>query len=335
MDKGLISFSILKRILIHTFINMGLLSCGGAVNLGGTQINFKKQILQEYNIELLRDEPYIFQARGENGNYFYQKLRRWDIIFTGGLYHAEDHSITLHKLIPGNFLHTFLYLGKDGDGNGYVIELNQYENNENLSDTMSVDLTGSLKIDAGIMIHSIGKDDNISKVKDAYTINFGNKEIYMAKRLNKRFLKKINKNKDAIFGRIKNDLKNNYPYQIPINFDLTKIYIIDDGFKNGSSCTEYIYLLFEKYAKVCLNDIFTSTDEFLNYFKNDPEGKKAYIPAKKNFLTHKDIYLSEFTENGFTFNYKKPYKGFCNPSMKNRGIATPSKLYHSKYLLDI
>ncbi len=336
MNNHLINFNLLKKMLIYTFIAIGLLSCGDTATSENTQIDFKKQILQEYNLELLKDEPYIFQAKDENGSYFYQELKRWDIIFTGELYHAENHSITLHRLIPGDFLHSLLYIGKDGDGNGYVIELNQYENNEDLLDAISVNLiTGSFKMDAGIKIHSIGKDDNISKIKDTDTMSFKSKEIYMAKRLNERFLKKIDKNKDAIFSRIKSDLKNSYPYQIPINFNLTSIYIIDDGFKNGSSCTEYIYLLFEEYAKVCLNDIFTSADEFLDYFENDPEGKKTYIPAEKNFLTHKDIYFSEFIENGFTLNYKKPYQGFCNPSMENRGIVTPSKLYHSEYLLDI
>ena len=91
------------------------------------QMTFSVQPLSDIQIEDLMDEIYLFPACWpETDSIVALPLKRWDFIFLGDQKDdpstPQDESVT-DRLIPGSFNHALVYLGRDGRGTPYGMEM--------------------------------------------------------------------------------------------------------------------------------------------------------------------------------------------------------------------
>jgi len=290
-------------------------------------------ILHDYKVELLKNETYYFPANTPNDEKMgIQPLQQFDFIIVGHDIDPTGNKQNSTDLIPGTYTHMLMYLGKDSDGLAYGVEMNV-----NIDAKLEIDEDGSIQMDGQLFIYCLGSDFNKKCPTDNYIWGLETYDYLWAKRLKPQLHDKLEAHKESVLSRIKQDLQNHFPFQLPLKVDLdNKIFqLINDGRKNGTDCTAYMVLLLEESASVCMDNIHITADEMKEYYINDPRGKKVYIPAKDNPYGI-DIYASDlFTTFGFTLENNPPRETKCPDGRKVIGIPTPQKVFQSPSLTEI
>jgi len=321
------------KIFITIFLSLlVLIGCGSSER----EVSLSDQILKEYKLELLRDDIYYFPSKQEEGSIVYQSLKKWDLIFASkNLSDENSADFDYDRLIPGKFTHVLMYMGKDDEGMAYAVEMALDDNS-----SLRIELQG-IKIDGRIYLHALGWDYHIlQKDELAQGYDYSKYAYYEAKSLKPNIMSILKENEAQLIESIKEDLSDSFIYQSPIffNFDIAEtkeVFISDDGFTNGSHCAEYITLLFEKVANVCLEDIYISAEEIEDYFIYDPIGSLAKLPAKYNFLSEGELYFYELFSQGFEIKYVQPRESICNLNQDYHGMVTPDRLFNSASLESI
>ncbi len=286
------------------------------------------------NSSILKDEFYYFSAKKPDSLHVeYQPLKRFDLIFVG---HSLDINSTkynklqnLSALIPGTYTHVLAYIGKDSNGFAYAVEMNADKEQSFTIDNEGVKLGGKL------YFYCLGSDFGKKNCPNDNYIHGMKSYDYMWAKRPKFDLKKYEK---ELLVTIQNDLKEEHPFQIPLDLSLktqdTKLVtIVDDGRKNGSSCAEYFVSLFEEVADVCLNDVRIDAKTLKNYYINDEIGKRAVVPVKYSVFFKRTIYLKEtFDKLGYDIQDNKPRDTKCKQKV---GIVTPDLLFRSGSMRDI
>jgi hypothetical protein len=292
-------------------------------------------------IKNLQDTVYHLPAKkNKQAPVIYQSLRRFDLIFVG--YDIERlkkekkwELINMLYLIPGHFTHVLVYLGKDHRGNAYAVEVN---GNENVNLTLTLE---GLKADAKLRILCLGKDHTMTGCRDkGGKHGLKSYDYRWAKRLRPKLRKQLLRHEKRLIQAIRDDLRSDFAFQIPLNIRLDTLQkkvipLVNDGRKNGADCVDYFISLFEEEAHVCMHNTYMCADEIMRYFTQDPQGRKATIPEKYNFVTHKTIRIHDFIkQQGFQFQDSPSRRTVCKDRRIVHGAATPDRLSHSRDLID-
>ena len=337
-----------SKILFSLIVAVGLLSgCGGGSSAGSNTSPTEtptqppgpedkvtqNDILQDYKVELLKDETYYFPANTRHDKKIaIQPLKQFDMIFVG--YeddNSDDSNQFISKLIPGTYIHILMYLGKDSDGYAYGIEMNteddakvKFENNE-------------LSIKGEVYIYCLGSDYNKECPVAPGSHNINRYDYMWAKQFDPQLKERLVAHKESILETIKSDLQNKFPYQIPLSIDsFNKILLlINDSRLKGTDCASYISSLFEEKAGVCMDDIQLKAEALTDYYINDPKGQEVYLPAADNPYGI-DVYISDLlTTYGFKIENNTPRKTSCPDKRQVVGIPTPQKIFESPSLSPI
>ncbi len=284
----------------------------------------------EISLEILTFEPYLMIYKDENINLGEKLIYPFDMVFLGVVEDdkaTEDNETTYSKLIPGHYSHSLMYFGRDERGIPYAVEMTtSFEGKKydlhyvRLLDRVD-DIFDTENLDLSIITKKLSKYSNTD-----------------AKRFKEKYLGKIIKTKDKLFGRIERDIEQYYPYQLEFFWSgsLTdfSVYLIDDGLENGASCSDYWTNLLEDYANVCIKGVRADSYEITDYFLNDPKGIKAEIPEKFNPFPIK-LYIKDLIPMGYYLVNPEPHVFKCDNS-RETGIVLPYKLHDAtEYFEDI
>lgn len=274
----------------------------------------------------LRDQTYYFPANyASNDKTIFLPLQRWDLIFTGDHINKTDDTMdreNINYVIPGPFNHLMVYMGKDAKGLAYAIELN----------------IASLEEGGGLSLICLGSDFGIFRHPDTQHIH--NKRM-MRNRWAMRFIEaaynQLRTHEDLLFSRLQNDLAISFPYQFEIQHSGQLwdryIYLIDDGFEGGASCSDYWTTLFEVYAGLCIKNVRMSVQEMVEYIRNSPEGRLAYVPPEVSpFST--PVLVSQLLDMGFQIVPDGPHIDSCDGT-EETGLVLPSLIMQSDQLEEI
>jgi Zinc dependent phospholipase C len=286
-------------------------------------IEIKINPLEKINLNEINNEIYLFPALDKNsGNIITLPLQRWDIIFMGEL-NESDYNV----LIPGDYDHIQIYLGRNKYGIAYAVEMT-YSNESKIVDFRLVRLPE--------FYTTIAESDNLA-------LSIVTKPLWQyknrwAKRLIPAELNKILNNEKLLLHSIESDWLNNFNYQLEYDWsgDLSdkNIYLIDDGKLNGTSCTDYWLTLFENISGVCIHNARINAKELESYYLNDPLVSQSSIPDALNpfpfSVTAKDLL------NLFNFKLIDPPAHIfsCNGEIEI-GVPIPSRLINSPQLQNI
>lgn len=189
-------------------------------------------ILDGTDLYQLHDQIYYFPANySPDDPTVILPLRKWNVIFTGDHINPPDSDSDLenvNNLIPGPFNHMMIYMGKDDRGLAYAIELNM----------------SSLEQGGHLSLICLGSDFGI--LRHPYTSRIHNRTMMThrwAMRLVDEAHERLLMNEQALLEQLYNDMLQQFPYQIIIehsgNFLDRNIYLVDDGFVGGASCSDY------------------------------------------------------------------------------------------------
>lgn len=292
-----------------------------------------------YLIDRLSSEPYYFPAKKPGGIVEYQTLERFDLIFVGydsSLNDKIEDAKALSQGIPGVYSHMLSYLGKDSDGFAYALEMNADKDK-----SLTISRKG-LSVGGRLYVYCLGKDFN-SKLcpEDRYIYGIESYDFMWAKRLKPELRSQILLKEDSILARIKQDLLESHPFQLPFQITLETpaiktVSIINDGFENGSDCTSYYVSLFEAVAGVCLDEIHMRAKDLEFYYLNDSIGQQAVIPKRYNPFFEEDVSIKHLLgESGYSIVDNEPRKTQCLDRRTFQGLSTPELVFNSPSLVDI
>ena len=305
----------------------------------------KKLILYDHSsLSLIdfQDEIYFFPAKKTtNSPLIYQKLKQFDMIFTGYDVNASLKKFNWYQniaaLIPGYYTHTLMYIGKDINKFAYAVEMNQDKNR-----TFSIDFEG-MHIGGGLHLICLGSDYGkcpCPNVKDSFT--FKGYDYYWARRLKPKYNNKLTLHKNQFLSTVEKDLHAQYPFRVPFDFSMMTpinkiVHLIDDGHRNGSDCVSYFVSLFEHTTRICFDNIRINAKELQRYYLYDPLGQRAMLPSKYNPTTDKDIPVKEILEDMGILFVDNPSRSVpCDDGIKTIvGIPTPDMLFNSSYLQNV
>ena len=283
-------------------------------------------ILEGIDLYHLQDKIYYFPAnRSPSEGTFFLPLQRWDLIFTGDHINQPTDSMdreNINHLIPGTFNHLMVYMGKDENGLAYALELN----------ILSLEQGGVLSLVC------LGSDFGILRHPDTSDIQDRSK---MTHRWAMRFIDSAHGqlvlNEDLLFEKLHDDLLMGFPYQLEIEHSGSlldhNIYLVDDGFEGGASCSDYWTTLFELYADLCMKNVRMGVDEMVDYFHNDPQGRLTYVPPEISPFPGK-IFLWQILDLGFKVVIDNPHLHTCD-GMEETGLVLPSLIMDSDLLEEI
>lgn len=285
-----------------------------------------------FNIRLdsLKDEPYLLSARHPvDDSLRVISVQKWDVLFFGnspfdtGL---SESNLFGSVIIPGDFSHIAIYLGRDEQGRACAMELtiNLLKNNP-----YSMALIYLPEDNSSV----IPTSSNIlpAMPKDIFSYHFR-----WAKRFLPAELAKIKSAEKNLLDQIQQDWENRFPYQL--EFDLASAFfnrqfrLVDDGRQNGASCTDYWLALFEETAGVCIKGSRINASELKAQYLNSPEGSvQIYLDfgfIRLNFSP------KELLKSGFTIVDPPPHVFQCDKTSET-GLPIPDMLFQSPQLEEI
>ena len=274
----------------------------------------------------LKDQVYYFPANYSiDDKTVFLPLRRWDLIFTGDHINQPNDTIdreNINNLIPGPFNHLMVYMGKDTSGLAYALELN----------ILSLEQGGTLSLIC------LGSDFGILRHPDTSYIHDKNR---MTNRWARRFVDsaygQILMNEDLLLEKLHNDLIMGFPYQLEVQYSGNlldrNIYLIDDGFEGGSSCSDYWTTLFELYADLCIKNARMGVEEIVDYFRNDPQGSLTYVPPEISPFQG-TVSIRQILSLGFNVVINNSHVYSCD-NTEETGIVLPFLIMQSDMLEEI
>ena len=321
--------NLLSTKMTSAFVLVILLciqGCSGDSTEVANPVYTPEDIIKHSRLELLSDEPYLFPAISPDITVeTFQKLRKWDFIFVGGLGNTyEDRGIT-SSLIPGDYDHVLVYLGKDSSGNAYAAELNV--------DSLQIVFT-SLNVEGGIRLYCLGTD--YGKYVHPTGVHLFRKNYYRirwAKTFKEPFRINLRLYDLKLTSQVTEDLQAKFPYQLEFNKSFSamilnkKLELIDDGRLNGAGCADYWTSLFEESARICIKGSRLKAAEMMAYFMYDPEGMSAIIPSALNPFGAGDVLVRDLlVTQGITVVDSPAHQFSCDGSSE-QGLVTPTKLF--------
>ncbi len=332
---------IKSKILLFTFTIVVLFSAYNFNSDNDINKFTGNNIFKTFSIEKLKNEIYYFPAKKfKNSAITYQPIKRFDLIFVGHDVNISAQYLNRFQnasaLVPGRYTHVLTYIGKDNDGYAYAIEMNADENQ-----TFFMNIDG-LQIGGKLYLYCLGKDfgDNLCPYNN-YSYGMKIYDYKWAKRLRPGLKKQLLKYEDKLISKIKEDLRNGYPFQIPLDYTMEtylskRVPLVEDGHQNGADCVSYFVSLFEEVAKVCPRDIRINASSLTSYYLNDPIGKKAKVPAKYDPKYNEDIYLTKILrDRGYILLDNKPRQTLCSDNKVVIGVPTPDLLFNSPDMIKI
>ena len=324
------------RKLLYSFHILLLAGLFCAITGCEEDSTLQDRILAESAIDELSDKVYLFPANNEsNSPAVYLPIRKWDLLFFGDVQPGEtvpDPEIS-NLFIPGRYNHMMAYVGKDADGYAYAAELN-------ISNIRLVN--DSIATDGHISLLCIGTDyDSDTHPSGRYTNDRNHYRIRSAKAFIPSIHEQLMLHDDEMVQRLMADLRAQYPYQLQLAVSLTAVLagkrdlqLVDDGFAGGSSCAEYWVELFETYAKVCIKNSRMDAADLLAYFRNSPEGRAAYLPARYNPLGTGNVPIGQMIANGVFIIHNPPPHIYACDGTKETGIVIGDPVMRSPLLVD-
>ena len=294
-------------------------------------VDFKIESPEGLTLTKLRDEIYLFPGRLPGSNTVVAlPLKRWDFVFLGDLPHSpptspEDESWT-DTLIPGEFNHTMVYLGRDEEGNPWGME-------------MTTQLASDV---ADLRMVRFPEFDQVHPDVVKMNLSVGPKNIWRyrvrwAKRLNDSSLTRLKSREYDLLRRLREDWAAGFPYQLEFNWSGsvldTDIFLVDDGRTGGASCTDYWLSFYEQYAGVCIHGTRMTASEFAEYFRNDPIGMTATVLPEFNPFPFA-ITMGQAMDMGFR-PLDPPAHVFPCDGSRETGLPLPQRLLESPQLKDI
>lgn len=289
---------------------------------------FEVNNVQDIHLNELNDELYLFPASHPGNNKITTiPLQRWDIIFVGDLKASAYNEDNVNVLIPGDYDHILIYLGRDQSGIPYAVEMTYSLENEivnlrllHLPEFYTV-LPGSDSMPIPIITKPIWEYNN-----------------RWAKRLVPSELEKVLKNEKELLHKIETHWRNKFEYHLEYSwsgdFNDKQIYLVDDGLNNGASCTDYWLTLFENIAGVCIHHARINAHDLTDYYLNDPVVSQSPIPESLNPFS----FMITSSELINTLNFKlvdPPAHIFSCDTTAETGVAIPSRLINSPQLEEI
>lgn len=291
------------------------------------EVYFHTEPLPDNLLAEINDEPYLFPASlPDSSAVVGLSLHRWDFIFLGEKIDdpaTEGDESLLNLLIPGNFRHVLLYLGRDSLGRPSGLDLDDRK-------------SPCLRVVRFPEIEPLYP----SGTRLSLPVNIENIQVYrnrQAKRLKKEELEQLQAAGDQVLEQIIHDLQTDIPYQMVFSWsgDFTdrEIFLVDDGLANGANCTDYPLSLLEENAGVCLHGSRMTADEVEAYFRFDPAGVQADIPDDWNPFPF-SVTVADILEMGYFLEDPPPHIFPCDNS-EETGVPLPAKLINSPQLIDI
>lgn len=147
-------------------------------------------------------------------------------------------------------------------------------------------------------------------------------------------------------ARVQQDMREGFPYQLEFDAQIAielveggftleaQLVLVDDGLENGAGCSDYWVNLLEEYAGVCFKGARMPADEILEYYRSDPEGQAAYIPADLNPLGDGPLAMSAALAMGIELTNDAPHRFSCDGTEES-GLVVPVRVIASDLLADI
>lgn len=295
-------------------------------NIVSHQFDVKK--LQNIRLNELNNELYLFPAIAPDSEQITTiPLQRWDFIFLGEVTTSAYEESSVNEFIPGQYDHIMVYLGRDDRGTPYAMEM-----------------TYSLE-NAIVELHLLRLPEFLKAMPGSDTLSLPvvTKPIWKyknrwAKRLVLTELEKIVKNEKALLHQIETHWRNRFPYQLEFlwsgDFNDKQVKLVDDGYLNGASCTDYWLILFETTAGVCIHDARIDAHDLTDYYTNDPIVAQSPIPDALNPFSF-EITSSDLI-NTFKFELiDPPAHTFSCDATTETGVAIPGRLINSPQFKEI
>lgn len=325
----------LLEILLLLFVIPVFAGCGNDGHRETVKSTSPDELIKGARLDLLKDQTYYLPANDEEEHQtVYLALRKWDIIFVGsmkpGLSVGGD-PVMLSKLIPGKYDHILVYVGKDGEGFAYAVEMNT---DEIYLDGQKPVVVGGLRFlclgkDFGREPHPSGEhvlDRNRYGVRWARTFTSEN-EV------------KLRGSDAVLVSKVREDMMKGFPYELEFKLSPSPlvdrtILLVDDGLFEGAGCADYWTSLLETYAGICMKGSRMSADEITDYYLNDPVGKTASVPKYLNPLGSGELRLGSLLGMGFRIAEDAPHRFSCDGSEEG-GLVVPDRVSRSTALGDI
>ena len=295
------------------------------------QMTFSVQPLSDIQIEDLMDEIYLFPACWpETDSIVALPLKRWDFIFLGDQKDdpstPQDESVT-DRLIPGSFNHALVYLGRDGRGTPYGMEM-----------TTNLQLEGPY-----LRIIRFSEFETADPGSEDLKLPIMAKDVWRyharwAKRLDYQELCGLMSVEECLLTQLQEDWNSDFPYQLEYiwsgDFGDKAIYLVDDGREGGSGCTDYWLSLVEEFCGVCIHGSRITAAELETYYRFDPEGSSTLVPEPLNPFSF-PLTVKTVLDMGFYPVDPPPHVFSCDNSTET-GISIPDRLLNcSPQLVDI
>jgi len=298
------------------------------------------EIIKSYAINLLKDETYYFPARKfQTDDIVYQPLKRFDIIFTAYDVNSSkttQNSRLISQVIPGDYTHMLMYIGKDSEGFAYGVEMNS-----NISEHIQIGTDG-LELGGRLYLYCLGSDyGDKSCPKDNYIYGLERYDYLWAKSLTPQLYQQLKKSENKFLQRIKEDLISAYPFKIQFYIgksilETKEIQIIHNRYQDGGDCASYFIGLFENIAHICLKDVRMDARTLEEYYLNDTNGQQAYIPMEYNLFSKNDINLKYYLERKkYSFRDNKSRESKCSSGERIKGFVTPDLIFNSSSMEEI
>ncbi len=274
------------------------------------------------DLSSLTNETYILPAHqpGAAADVFLP-LRRWDFMFFG---HAGSQAF---YLIPGDFSHLAMYIGRDRQGVPYGAE-------------MTIDLNDLQRPNLRIIRLPEFFEDELNGAEQVHLpivgLNLLSYENRWAKRLDSRDLARLRRAENNILRQVQADIQDRFPYQMEIRWsgmlEDKDILLVDDGRANGANCTDYWLSVFEDYGHVCIHGSRITAANLEDYFMRDPRGVLAQVSDMFNPFPPLHIAVGDILRLGFHAVDPPPHIFSCDGTSE-QGLAIPDRLMNKSHEL--
>lgn len=295
----------------------------------------QENIVENARMDLISDAPYLFPAnKTADAPTTYLSLRRWDIIFTGAIKPdpAKPELAVVDALIPGDFNHILVYLGKDEDGFAYAAELN--------TDNIAI-VDQVIQVDGGIRLLALSRDFGVDPQPSGQHLL--DRSYYLtrwAKTFREEERGKLVAADESLAQTVQDHVLARLPYQlefsIPLKYILLSrnVRLIDDGLAHGAGCADYWTTIFEDVAGLCLRGVRARASEIVDYYQNDPVGRDAALPPQWNPIGTGSLRIRQALALGFDVKEDPPHHFRCG-GQDESGLVLPDRIYRSEALTDI
>lgn len=326
------------RHALKTLIRSCFIALACAATLTGCSrdpYHRQEDILAHARVDLISDAPYLFPAnKNSDDPTTYLSLRRWDIIFTGAIKPdpTKPELAVIDALIPGDFNHILVYLGKDADGFAYAAELN--------TDNIAI-VDRSVRVDGGIRLLALSRDLGADpQPTGKHVLDRAYYVTRWAKTFRDEERDKLVAADESLTQTIQDHLLAHLPYQlefsIPLKFILFNrtVRVVDDGLAYGAGCADYWTTIFEDVAGLCMRGVRARASELIDYYQNDPVGRDAALPEQWNPIGTGSLKIRDALALGFDVNEDPPHRFRCG-GQDESGLVLPDRIYQSEALADI